>query len=51
MKRRHFTNFDIAGFTYWDGALVFQELSIGTELYLTHVQCDLILRKRHKASY
>lgn len=33
MKRRHFTNFDIAGFTYWDGALAFQELSIGTELY------------------
>lgn len=34
MERRHFTNFDIAGFTYWDGALVFQELSIGTELHL-----------------
>lgn len=34
MKRRHFTNFDIAGFTFWDGAFVFQELSIGTELHL-----------------
>lgn len=34
MKRRHFANFDIAGFTYWDGALIFQELSIGTELHL-----------------
>lgn len=34
MERRHFSNFDIAGFTYWEGALVFQELSIGTELFL-----------------
>lgn len=34
MERRHFTNFDIAGFSYWDGAFVFQELSIGTELHL-----------------
>lgn len=34
MKRRHFANFDIAGFTYWDGTLIFQELSIGTELHL-----------------
>lgn len=34
MERRHFINFDIAGFTYWDGAIAFQELSIGTELRL-----------------
>lgn len=34
MERRHFSNFDIAGFTYWDGALVFNELAIGTELHL-----------------
>lgn len=34
MKRRHFINFDIAGFSYWDGALVFNELKIGTELRL-----------------
>lgn len=34
MERRHFTNFDIAGFTYWEGPMVFKELTIGTELYL-----------------
>ena len=34
MKRRHFSNFDIAGFTYWDGAIVFNELKIGTQLRL-----------------
>ncbi len=34
MKRRHFANFDIAGFSYWDGAIVFGELKIGTELRL-----------------
>ncbi len=34
MKRRHFVNFDIAGFSYWDGAIVFGELKIGTELRL-----------------
>ncbi|MFI3297682.1 MAG: HIRAN domain-containing protein [bacterium] len=33
-KRRHFQNFDIAGFSYWDGAIVFNELKIGTELEL-----------------
>ena len=32
MKRRHFANFDIAGFSYWDGAIVFQDLKIGTQL-------------------
>ena len=34
MERRHFINFDIAGFTYWDGTLAFQELIIGTKLQL-----------------
>ncbi len=34
MKRKHFINFDIAGFTYWEGALVFNELNIGTVLQL-----------------
>lgn len=34
MKRVHFNHFDIAGFTYWDGALVFSELKIGTLLNL-----------------
>ncbi len=33
-KRRHFQNFDIAGFSYWDGAIVFNELKIGTQLRL-----------------
>ncbi len=33
-KRRHFQNFDIAGFSFWDGAVVFCELKIGTELRL-----------------
>jgi len=27
-------NFDIAGFSYWEGCLVFSELKIGTELTL-----------------
>jgi len=27
-------NFDIAGFSYWEGCLVFGELKIGTELTL-----------------
>ncbi|HAK00272.1 MAG TPA: DNA-binding protein [Bacteroidales bacterium] len=31
---RHFNHFTIAGFTYYDGALVFSQLQIGTELSL-----------------
>ena len=31
-QRRHYINFDIAGFSYWDGCEVFNELKIGTEL-------------------
>lgn len=34
MKRRHFTHFHVAGFTYWDGSLIFKELEIGTKLKL-----------------
>jgi hypothetical protein len=34
MERRHFTNFDIAGFSYYDGPIAFSELKIGTELQL-----------------
>lgn len=34
MKTRHFINFHIAGFTYYDGAEVFDELKIGTRLTL-----------------
>lgn len=34
MERRHFTHFHIAGFTYWDGPLVFRKLKIGTGLVM-----------------
>lgn len=33
-KRRHYINFDIAGFTYWDGALVVADLKPGQKLRL-----------------
>ncbi len=32
MKRLYFTNFDLAGFTYWDGVEVFDILKIGLKL-------------------
>lgn len=32
MKRLHFTNFDLAGFTYWDGVEAFEKLKIGLKL-------------------
>lgn len=31
---RHFMDFHIAGFTYWDGIDVFDQLKIGTEVRL-----------------
>ena len=31
---RHICNFNIAGFTYWDGCMAFQELKIGSRLRL-----------------
>ncbi|MDR2425174.1 MAG: HIRAN domain-containing protein [Prevotellaceae bacterium] len=34
MINRHYDNFNIAGFTYYDGVDVFDKLSIGTELRL-----------------
>jgi hypothetical protein len=34
MNDRHFSNFNIAGFTYYDGVDVFYDLKIGTELHL-----------------
>jgi hypothetical protein len=34
MNDRHFSNFNIAGFTYYDGVDVFCDLKIGTELQL-----------------
>ena len=33
---RHFSHFSLAGFTYWEGALVFNKLQIGTELRLDY---------------
>jgi hypothetical protein len=34
MVNQHYSTFYIAGFTYWDGIEVFDELRIGTELML-----------------
>jgi len=33
---RHFSHFPLAGFTYYEGALVFSKLQIGTELKLVY---------------
>lgn len=33
-KHRHYLTANIAGFTYWDGCIVFNYLKIGTELTL-----------------
>ncbi|MBS1571062.1 MAG: HIRAN domain-containing protein [Bacteroidetes bacterium] len=32
MKKEHLAHFNISGFTYYDGALVFQKLKVGTQL-------------------
>jgi len=34
MKRKHFEHFLIAGFTYYEGALVFNKMEIGSPLLL-----------------
>jgi hypothetical protein len=34
MNDRHFTHFNLAGFTYYDGIEVFNELKIGTNVTL-----------------
>ncbi len=34
MKKEHLAHFDIAGFTFYDGALAFKDLRIGTKLRL-----------------
>lgn len=34
MVNRHFANFHIAGFGYWEGCLMFQALKVGTKLRL-----------------
>jgi hypothetical protein len=34
MKRKHLTHFHIAGFTYYEGPIVFSQLRIGTPLRL-----------------
>lgn len=41
MKRRHFANFNIAGFSYWDGVIVFNELKIGAKLRLEREEKNL----------
>ena len=33
-KRRHYAHFRLAGFSYWEGAAVFDELKVGTPLTL-----------------
>lgn len=35
-ERRHFSHFEIAGFTYYDGPLVFKDLQIGSKLHLVY---------------
>lgn len=34
MERIHYKNFQVAGFTYYEGVLVFNKLKIGTKLKL-----------------
>jgi hypothetical protein len=34
MKREHLANFNLAGFTHYEGTLCFQELKIGSALHL-----------------
>lgn len=34
MKREHLANFDVAGFTYYQGAACFKKLQVGTKLRL-----------------
>lgn len=34
MVNQHYATFHIAGFTYWDGLEVFDDLKVGTELSL-----------------
>lgn len=34
ITNRHYMHFDIAGFTYWDGCIVFDQLRIGSKLHL-----------------
>jgi hypothetical protein len=48
MKRRHFDHFNIAGFTYYEGALAFEHLRVGTQLKLvsepTNIYDELIIK-------
>lgn len=58
MKRLHFANFDVAGFTYWDGTVVFDKLRTGRKLHL-EFEADnkydpkavAIYYKKHKIGY
>ena len=58
MKRLHFTNFDLAGFTYWEGAIIFDKLTIGTQLRLDRepdnkydAKAVAVYYKGHKLGY
>jgi hypothetical protein len=34
MKRKHLLNCDIAGFTYYEGPIIFKQLEVGTAIHL-----------------
>ncbi|MCD9854521.1 HIRAN domain-containing protein [Epilithonimonas sp. JDS] len=57
-KKEHLANFQIAGFTYYDGALAFKDLKIGTKLKLKldadnkyDARAVAIYYKDHKLGY
>jgi HIRAN domain len=39
-KKRHYSTFNIAGFSYWEGCIVFNELKIGTLLTLVREEVN-----------
>lgn len=58
MKRDHFKHFNIAGFTYGEGPIVFNHLKIGTQLNLVREKENkyddnaiAIYYKSHKIGY
>lgn len=50
MTRRHFDHFNIAGFTYYEGAIAFENLKVGTEVRLLH-EADNIYDENAVAIY
>lgn len=56
--KEHLSNFNIAGFTYYDGALAFNDLKIGSKLKLKldsenkfDARAVAIYYKKHKLGY